>query len=143
MTLAKTFEVKKKYLSLDAILYTSLVFTSFVSLVWFSLWITGIQDLVIWLFKQDVYFWMQISYLFVFLLIIVTIGYVFVNLLESMDQNLLVIKNDRLFLLQQNMDLWTENNDIKRILTKMMNNLSEEDKKIIFSKNSCSNRSSC
>jgi hypothetical protein len=139
-SLAQNFELKKYYLCLDAILYTTIVFTTFVSFVWFSLWITGIQDLIIWLFKQDVYFWMQICYLFVFLLVILTIGYVFVNLLESMDQNLLVINNDRLFLLQQNMDLWNENKDIKRVLSKMMHNLSDDDKKIICNSNS---NSSC
>jgi hypothetical protein len=131
-SLTKTFELKKMYLTLDAILYTTLIFIIFVSFAWFTLWITGIQDLVIWLFKQDVHFWMQISYLFIFLLVIGIVGYIFVNLLESMDKNLVVINNDRLFLLQQNMDLWNENKDIKRVLSKMMNNLSEEDKKIIY-----------
>lgn len=132
MTLANNIESKKKYLCFHSILNTTLMLTSFVSIVWLGVWISGIQDLVIWLFKQDVYFWIQFGYLLVFLLTIGTIGYVFVNLLEIMDKNLLVIKNDRLFLLQQNMDLWNENKDIKRILTKMMNNLSEDDKKIIY-----------
>jgi hypothetical protein len=78
---------------------------------------------------------MQLGFLISFMLIIIVTGYVFVNLLKSMDKNLLVINNDRLFLLQQNMDLFNENKDIKRILTKMMNNLSEEDKKVIFNSN--------
>ena len=125
-----TFELTKLYLILDAILYTTLVFTALFSFVWFILWITGIQYLVFWLFKQDVYL---IGYLILFILIIFVVGSIFVHLLEYMDANLLVIKKDRLFLLQQNMDLWKENNDIKRILTKMMNNLSEDDKKIIDS----------
>jgi hypothetical protein len=130
MTLVMTFELTKLYLILDAILYTTLVFTALFSFVWFILWITGIQYLVFWLFKQDVYL---IGYLILFILIIFVVGSIFVHLLEYMDANLLVIKKDRLFLLQQNMDLWKENNDIKRILTKMMNNLSEDDKKIIDS----------
>jgi hypothetical protein len=135
MATVNTFELKKKYLCLDAILHSTFIFILLMSFVWFFIYITGIQDLVFWLYNLDLHYWMQLGFLISFMLIIIVTGYVFVNLLKSMDKNLLVINNDRLFLLQQNMDLFNENKDIKRILTKMMNNLSEEDKKVIFNSN--------
>jgi UDP-2,3-diacylglucosamine pyrophosphatase LpxH len=83
------------------------------------------------LYNLDAQKWLELAYMSSVLFVLCVTGYVFTQLLEYMDQKLLVIKGDRLFLLQQNMDLLKENKEIKMVLKKMMQNISEEDKKNI------------
>lgn len=119
------------YLWLDFIIYNIFVLIMGFYALWFTLWITGIYTMVLWLYNLNAQYWFDFLYLCCFMLIIGATVYIFSQLLEYMEQNWLVINNDRLILLQKNMDLMKENKEIKMVLKNMMQNISEEDKKYI------------
>jgi len=100
---------------------------------WFILWLTGIQQLVLWItFNIN---WIEIMYLSIVILILGTTGFIFYQLLDNMEQNLILINDDRRNLLQKNLDLINENKELKKMFNKLVkltiNN--EEDKKKIDS----------
>lgn len=129
MTFTKNLNAINMYLCLDLIVYSIFIFI----MVLFVLWNLGLHIIIKWLYDIDLQRWLELGYITCILLIIGSTGYLFTQLLEYMDQNLIIIKKDRLFLLQQNMDLLKENKEIKKVLKNMMQNISEEDKKSINS----------
>jgi len=112
----------------------AVIISLFVLLVgWFILWLTGIQQFVLWItFNIN---WIEIMYLSIVILILGTTGFIFYHLLDNMEQNLILINDDRRNLLQKNLDLINENKELKKMFNKLVkltiNN--EEDKKKIDS----------
>ena len=109
------------YMYLDFMVYCIL-------LLWFSFWITGILNLVIWIYHFTSKQWMEIMYVTSIILVIGCTGYIFKEMLNEMEKNLHVIREDRKELLQQNMDLQKENKEIKMMFKRLLRNVEEEDK---------------
>jgi len=98
---------------------------------WFTLWLTGIQQMFSWLAVN--LNWLEIMYLSIVVLILTTTGYIFYHMLECMEQNLILIREDRRNLLQENLDLVNENKELKQMFNKIvrLTELNVEDKKIV------------
>jgi hypothetical protein len=71
---------------------------------------------------------MEIMYVTSIILVIGCTGYIFKEMLNEMEKNLHVIREDRKELLQQNMDLQKENKEIKIMFKRLLRNVEEEDK---------------
>lgn len=76
-------------------------------------------------------YWNEILYFMISVSVISGIGLGFKHLLDIMDQNIVFINTDRRFLLQQNYDLMKENQEIKRVMQKLMLNIDIEDKNVL------------
>ena len=77
--------------------------------------------------------WLEIMYLSIVVLILTTTGYIFYHMLECMEQNLILIREDRRNLLQENLDLVNENKELKQMFNKIvrLTEMNVEDKKIV------------
>ena len=119
------------YIFVDLIMYAS--FASFICFVflWFVIWITGLKDLIMFIYNCMYNYWNEILYFMISVSVISGIGLGFKHLLDIMDQNIVFINTDRRFLLQQNYDLMKENQEIKRVMQKLMLNIDIEDKNVL------------
>jgi cellulose biosynthesis protein BcsQ len=79
--------------------------------------------------------WLDIMYLSIVVLILTTTGYIYYHMLESMEQNLILIREDRRQLLQKNLDLVNENKELKKMFNKIikLSEMNIEDKKFVSS----------
>ena len=112
------------YIYLDFIVYCILLFI----ILWFSMWISGILNFVILIYHIISKQWMEIMYVTSIILVISSTGYIFKEMLNEMEKNLFLIREDRKQLLQKNMDLQNENKEIKIIFKRLLRNVEEEDK---------------
>ena len=88
------------YIYLDFIVYCILLFI----ILWFSMWISGILNFVILIYHIISKQWMEIMYVTSIILVIGCTGYIFKEMLNEMEKNLHVIREDRKELLQQEFD---------------------------------------
>ena len=116
---------------LDVFLYLTLITCLIILLLWFTIWITGIQTFIVWIYSN--FNCMETMFVFMVILITSFTLYIYNIMLDSIDQTLLLIKADRNHLLQQYMDLIKENNDLKKenkdvklLFKKIINDLKEE-----------------
>jgi len=126
----KNSTIINMFIYLYIMIYVLVVSLFALLFAWFTLWITGIQQMILWLVLN--FNWMEIMYVSIVIIILAVTGFIFNHMLESMEQNLIVIKEDRRHLLQENLDLVNENKELKKMFNKILK-LTEEDKKIVNS----------
>lgn len=119
------------YICVDLFIYTTFASIMLLLSLGFVLWVTGLKDLIIIMYNWNEQKWMELFYLMISLSVLGGIGFGFKHLLDIMDQNIVIINTDRRFLLQQNLDLMKENQEIKKVMKKLIGNLDIEDKNVL------------
>lgn len=119
------------YICVDLFIYTTFASIMLLLSLGFVLWVTGLKDLIIIMYNWNEQKWMELFYFMISLSVLGGIGFGFKHLLDIMDQNIVIINTDRRFLLQQNLDLMKENQEIKKVMKKLIGNLDIEDKNVL------------